>query len=331
VNLTWRTLTRDDSAAMAELCAAVEAVDDEGESYGTEDIEADFDSPSVDETQGSRGGFLDGRLVVAGMLFARTAADPVHQMFFWGMVHPDFRRRGHGTALTEWALDAAARISEERFPGAPGELRFDVDEKHTGALALVRKCGFTARHYEFGMEATLAGREPGSRLPPEGFALVGFSPSLSEEIRQTHNIAFVPDHPGSTVATVETWPRQILHEGTSFHADLSFSLRDERTGLLAGYLIAQYYEADTAATGLRDIYLAYIGTRREYRGRGVASTLIRAALDGAVEAGFDSASLQVLAENPTGALGVYERAGFTVRRRYIAHSRALKQGTMGDS
>lgn len=331
MNLTWRTLSRDDSAAMAELCAAVEAVDDDGESYGAEDIEADFDGPAVDKVRGTRGGFLDGRLVVAGMVFARTAADPTHEMVFWGMVHPDFRRRGYGTALTEWALDAAARISQERFPGVPGDLRAYINEAKTGALALMEKCAFAPRHYEFGMEVSLPGREPSVQPPPEGLELLGFSPALSEEIRQTHNIAFVPDHPGATVATVESWPKQILHEGTAFRADLSFALRDERTGLLAGYLIAQYYEADTAATGLRDIYLAYIGTRREYRGRGVASTLIRAALDGAVEAGFDSASLLVLAENPTGALGVYERAGFTVQRRFIAHSRALKQGTMGDS
>lgn len=316
---------------MAELCAAVEAVDEDGESYGTEDIEADFDSFAVDKVRGSRGGFLDGRLVVAGMIFARTAADPTHQMFFWGTVHPAFRRRGYGRALIEWAHGAATRISEERFPGVPGELLVYVNETKTGALALMAKCEFAPRYYEFAMKVSLAGRESSARLPPQGFELLGFSSALSEEIRLTHNIAFVPDHPGSTVATVESWSNQNLHEGTSFRPDLSFALRDERTGLLAGYLIAQYYEADTAATGLRDIYLAYIGTRREYRGRGVASTLIRAALDGGVEAGFDSASLMVLAENPTGALGVYERAGFTVRRRIIAHSRALKQGTMGDS
>ena len=34
------------------------------------------------------------------------------------------------------------------------------------------------------------------------------------------------------------------------------------------------------------------------------------------EEGFDRAALDVDSENPTGALGVYERVGFTTQRRW---------------
>src|SRR5258707_7815163 len=110
----WRTLTRDDAAALAELSEAAEAVDQTGEHESAEDIAQEFDSPAMDAQDGTYGAFVDGRLVAAGTLYARTSADPVHEMFFWGQVQPEFRRRGLGTAVVDWALGAGARISERR-------------------------------------------------------------------------------------------------------------------------------------------------------------------------------------------------------------------------
>ena len=315
MELAWRTLTRDDAEALAELNAAAEAVDKTDDHYGAEDFIEDLEGHSVDPVDGSRGGFVDGRPVVAGVVHARTAADPAHRMYFWGLVHPEFRRRGLGRALTEWALEAGARITERRFPGAPGELLAPVADTLAGNAALFQACGFTTDRYEFGMALPLAGREAATSRVPEGFTLFNYEDALAQEFRATHNDAFVPDHPGSTVQTVESWPHVADPSSPSFRQDFSFGLRDEATGVLAGYLFARYFEADTAATGRRDLYLNYIGTRREYRGRGIASALINTVADGAAAAGFDSVSLHVYADNPTGALGVYERVGFAVRHR----------------
>ena len=44
--------------------------------------------------------------------------------------------------------------------------------------------------------------------------------------------------------------------------------------------------------------------------RGLATGLLSRVLHGAREAGYPTASLNVDTENPTGALGIYERAGF---------------------
>ncbi|MGI8867321.1 MAG: GNAT family N-acetyltransferase [Mycobacteriales bacterium] len=55
---------------------------------------------------------------------------------------------------------------------------------------------------------------------------------------------------------------------------------------------------------------AIVGTAREWRGRGVASALIAASLQAARDNGIGIVSLGVDRENPTGAVGVYERMGF---------------------
>ena len=52
-----------------------------------------------------------------------------------------------------------------------------------------------------------------------------------------------------------------------------------------------------------------------YRGRGLATHLLAHTLHACREAGFDTSSLDVDTQNPTGALGIYERAGYAVRYR----------------
>ncbi|HET9168655.1 MAG TPA: GNAT family N-acetyltransferase [Actinospica sp.] len=311
----WRTLTKDDAAALAELNAAAEAVDRVDDHYNADDFVEEFEGPSLDARDGSRGVFIGERLVGAGIVYQRTTADPVHRMFFWGRVHPEFRRRGFGTRIVEWALEAGPRITERLFPGVACEICSPVHESLAGNAALLAAQGFEAERYEFSMELPLDERESGRTRVPDGFTLLNYEEALSEEFRETHNTAFVPDHPGSTVQTLESWPHVMSTRSPNFRADLSFGLRDAETGTLAGYLFSRFDEAAHEATGRRDLYIGYIGTRREYRRRGVAGALIDAAADGAAAAGFDTASLTVYADNPSGALGVYQSAGFEVRHK----------------
>lgn len=94
--------------------------------------------------------------------------------------------------------------------------------------------------------------------------------------------------------------------------------------LLDGDRVAAFLmscERETA--GVRDCHIDLVGTRRDYRGRGAAGFLLAHALTTAREQGYDMASLGVDAESPTGALGLYERAGFTTKRVELAYSQPL--------
>ena len=46
-------------------------------------------------------------------------------------------------------------------------------------------------------------------------------------------------------------------------------------------------------------------------------------VDEAAQAGYERAGLGVDADNPTGALGLYESLGFTVQSKFISYSRPL--------
>jgi mycothiol synthase len=318
----WRALTAADADACAELRAAAEAVDDMGESYSAEEFRDDLSSSSVDAERGVLGAFADGRLVGMALLHARTAAEPVHEMFLWGTVHPEFRGRGIGAGILRWAEQAAPAISELRFPGAPLKVQSPAYAEMADHRALMESFGYRAGHYDFGMRRRISPAEA-ERAPSQadGFDLVPFGPAVAEEFRVTHNEAFVPDHPGSTYVPPEVFAERTRSPG--FRADLSFGLRESASGTLAGYVLSYHYEADTKATGGRAVYLNYIGTRREWRGRGVAGALIGTVVHAAARGGFDTATLEVLADNPTGALSLYRRLGFEVRRTFIMYVKPL--------
>ena len=105
------------------------------------------------------------------------------------------------------------------------------------------------------------------------------------------------------------WDSRALRPG------LSLLARDE-AGAIAAYLQSSEYDAVAEATGVREAYVAKVGTSPEHRRRGLAGALLRLALERYREDGFDRAALDVDSENPTGALGVYERAGFRTDQRW---------------
>ena len=92
------------------------------------------------------------------------------------------------------------------------------------------------------------------------------------------------------------------------------------------YVQTNEYDAYFTATGRREAYVGKVGTLREYRGRGIASTLLGHCLRAYRDAGYDEASLDVDSENPTGALGVYRRAGFEVETRRTDYALTVEPG-----
>jgi ribosomal protein S18 acetylase RimI-like enzyme len=70
-----------------------------------------------------------------------------------------------------------------------------------------------------------------------------------------------------------------------------------------------------AQTGSRRGLLAGVSVRRPWRGRGLARALVSQSLVAFREIGMTDAVLGVDADNPTGALGVYEANGFVVHQR----------------
>ena len=134
-----------------------------------------------------------------------------------------------------------------------------------------------------------------------------FDPEAAEELRAAHNAAFAdyPDHPE---VSKDFWRMFMVTSAHTRHP-LSVVARDPG-GSVAAYVFAHEYEVAPSGGAGPEIHVPYVGTLPAHRGRGIATALLSRVLHLSRAAGYVAASLNVDTENPTGALGIYERAGF---------------------
>ncbi len=92
---------------------------------------------------------------------------------------------------------------------------------------------------------------------------------------------------------------------------------------VAGSVMNVIYAVENEVLGVRRGWLDRVSVRRPWRRRGLARALIAASLAALKERGMTQAVLGVDAENPTGALGLYEGLGFVVARRSAAYRKEI--------
>jgi ribosomal protein S18 acetylase RimI-like enzyme len=92
---------------------------------------------------------------------------------------------------------------------------------------------------------------------------------------------------------------------------------------IAAYLLGYFWAADAEATGVREAYIGQVGTRRPWRRRGLGGLLLATALAAARSEGYAKATLVVDSSNPTGAISLYERAGFAVEHRAVTWAKPV--------
>ncbi|MFC1408771.1 GNAT family N-acetyltransferase [Streptacidiphilus sp. N1-12] len=312
-SLAWRPLTTGDAKASADLLNAIEAVDRTGENYDEEDTLQELTDPYGDLERASLGAF-DGELMVGYMKTTyRPFAEDVHRMLVDGGVHPDYRRRGVGTALMEAGVAAAKALHALHHPALKLVVDVEKADHVAGVAELFRAQGFApARYYQH------MGHPLGEAIPdpaiPDGLRVEPWSEANDEEFLMIRNESF-KDHWGSEPIPLDAWKNRITNQ--SFQPGVSFLLRDAVNGAPAGMLVTMSWEADTAATGVRSAHFMIIGTLRDYRKRGIAGGLLGHALRSAAEQGFGKANLLVDSANPSGAFRLYEKAGFAPEVRYV--------------
>jgi GNAT superfamily N-acetyltransferase len=312
-----RPLQATDMDKWADLLAVCEKIDQTGEHYDSNDLAEEFAAESRDSERDFIGAWLDGQLVGVATVFPRDQAEEYHKVELEGWTHPDHRGKGIGTATLAWSLDRAREAHAAMFPDLPCEIQTrglaDDEVQHS----LLAGEGLSPVRWFFTMEADLSTAPPALQVP-EGLELRGYRDLASASVRDAHNAAF-RDHWGFTPWSPAMWT-QYVDETRAFRPEWSKALVTP-DGTIVAYVVMYEYEAEAAATGKRTAYVGKVGTLREWRGRGIASALLSLVLqDCHVDGDYPYASLDVDADNPTGALGVYERLGFATTVRFVTYS-----------
>lgn len=263
----------------------------------------------------------DGGVVGAGgMEWVDTRDGAYREYRHWGFVHPEHRGRGIGSALLDRQVDharglaaAAAAAIGERAPilgsfaaaGRPGE-------------DLLRDHGYEAARWFFDM---LRPNLEGLEVPamPEGLELRPVTPDQYETIWRANREAF-RDHWGGSDESLDAM-RRLLDEP---HHDPSLWLVAWDGDEVAGGVWNEVNPEENESLGMARGWLGSVFTRRAWRRRGLAAALIGRSLELLRDRGLTSAALGVDADNPSGALGLYEAAGFQIHERFTAWRRPLE-------
>ncbi len=313
-----RGVQPDDLPALDVLLREVEAVDRTDEHYDLADLEEELADPLLDPSRDWLVAVDGGGLVGCSRLTPRDPGGAALTTYGSGCVHPDRRGEGIGTRLAAAMLARAQERHRELAPHLPAHLKVSGVTDHEDQADLLAGIGLVPDRYTLTLGVgPLPEQEVGAL--PEGLAVRRYDAARDEEaLRLVHNEVF-RDHPGSVAWTPEEW-RHWVTGSRSFRGDVTL-LAVDADGGIAGYVQVDEYDAVRQVTGLREAWIARVGTTRAHRGRGLASVLLRHALEACRAAGFDRAALDVDSANPTGALGVYERAGMALEKHWTTYLR----------
>ncbi|MGZ8567605.1 MAG: GNAT family N-acetyltransferase [Actinomycetota bacterium] len=294
----FRAPTPDDLAPVADVLIADQRADD---------VEPVLDARFIGEVW-SRPGFdlaSDAWVVTtaAGTIVAygQVRQEEPDVVGSWGVVHPEHRGRGLGPALFD-RLDA--RASELLAGVRSPRFRHSMNAGDRAAAAMLQGRGLRPVRHFWHMQIDLAGPiEAGPA--PDGLEIGGIE--LPGDLRAVHAVltdAFVDDwgdHPGP-------FDRWVQEDTGSPSYDPTLWLLAKDGGQPVGVL--------TASAGDDGGSVDWLAVLPSHRGRGLGTALLRRSFAAFTDRGLRRVTLNVDAENPTGATGVYEGVGMRIVNRW---------------
>lgn len=326
MDITLRGLTKADIPVWNRLLADIEAVEHSGEHYNEADLLEEMANPEIDPGKDMVGAFDGEEMLGYFLVYPRSATTELHKVTLEGATHPKRRGQGIGTRLAAAMMARGELVHAERHAELPALYTLRGLSANTEQERLLSGIGLEPERWTFAMRADLSEVVAPERLPA-ALELKVYDASMERALHAAHNAAF-PDHPNFTPWSETMWTQWVT-ESRSFRPELTYVVVDPAVpDQIAAYVQSAEYDAYHEVTEKREAYVSKVGTRREYRGRGIASTLLQHVLVAARQAGYDEASLGVDSANPTGALGVYERAGFTVETRWTDYAKQVQPSSL---
>jgi GNAT superfamily N-acetyltransferase len=262
---------------------------------------------------------VDGQLVAVAFRNVVDTTDGFREYRINGSVDPAWRRRGIGRAML---LDNERRMRDVAVAEHGASRRIYgswTGESQPGSATLLESAGYRPARYFFDM--VRPNLDDVEDVPlPEGLEIRPIGPELTRAVWEADIDAF-RDHWGGFDHSDEQLQRWLSNPSN----DLSLWLVAFDGEEIAGGVINSIDPHQNAAMGFKRGWLSSVFTRRAWRRRGLARALIARSLALHRERGMTSAALGVDAENPSGALGLYEGMGFAVNYRSTAWRKAFER------
>ena len=283
-------------------------------------IRNEWISPGFDPARDIRLIYSPDGMMVGYVEVWTTAKPPVHP-WIWGRVHPEFGGLGIGTWLLQWAEERACRVLDE----LPADLRFaprvGVYRPAKDSKKLFEDIGFEQIRSSYQMRIDLE-KAPPAPLWAEGITIKTADPEKDlQAVYEADNESF-RDHFGYVEQPFEEGLARFKHfmMGEGFDPSLWFLAMDGSE--ITGICLCRPTSYDDPDVGWVNI----LGVRRPWRKCGVGLALLQHSFCEFYQRGKRKVGLGVDAENLTGALRLYEKAGMHVHLVFDLYEKTIRSG-----
>ncbi len=284
--LTARVLTMDDARAVYDVAAAQELLDVGRVEIEPEDIVADWSRPSWDVATHTIGVFDGDRMVAYGEITGHDRGDAA--------VHPDYRRRGIGTAIAGWMQQTAKSLGGQGY-GSPVPRGSAGDQ-------LLTKLGYRVRHTSWVL-ALPDGKEIERRDLPDGYEIRHARPDEYPAVHDVIEDAFL-EWSVRARQSFEDFESSVI--GRPNFEPWQLRVATDADGDVVGVALVIMAAGEDG----REAYVDRLAVRGDQRHRGLAQALLVDAFARGREHGAVRSALST--DSRTGALSLYEKVGMEV-------------------
>lgn len=219
------------------------------------------------------------------------------------VIHPQAGDEGLADEILAWAENRLLAAGHH-LSGAI-VLHSGCRDTVTKRRSLLLRLGFQPERYFWRLRRSLTTPIPKATIPP-GWQIRSVTTHDAEHWVEMFNQTFVDhwNHAPVTVAEFRHWTA-----GANYDPNLDLVV-ETAEGQMVAFCYSAINPERNARLGLQEGHVGLLGTRRGYRQRGLARALLTESLLRLQLLGMTTATIGVDAQNPTGAVQLYESVGF---------------------
>lgn len=260
---------------------------------------------------------LDGQVEAYGRAWWMEEESGLRRYLYLIFTKPAIRHDDLAHAMADWFEARLRQIHADH--GAPAEAALEVfaDDNETWLTGIWKARGYESVRYGFGMRRDLSQPildvpcPPGIEVRPITADMLRMCWDASQEAFRDH-WGYVPP----TDVQYESWLKEVKDEFPLWKVGFA---GEQIAGQVQNFINK---EENAEYNRLRG-YTEAISTRRPWRKMGLARYLLTESMKMFKEMGMTETALGVDAQNPNGALQLYESVGYVVERKGVTYRKPI--------